>query len=670
MNKNNLYRLSALMYPDSNSTLSRDNIIKKIIESYFIMNDNLTVTLEELPKLIKDNFNFSLTGGEIGDIVCESDDFIVTKTGKYNQSDKCQDLNMKLTVKRYELLKERENNNNIYVFIDKFYESKIIDTHTVDEVKQIIESFLYKVFVQNVEKSKQLFNNELDISSFVEKQEFADKDKKVINQFLDYDDPLKNKAIFDIGCLAIEYISINGDVNLASQLNNVTSKVLYLDTNIMFRLLGINGDLRSKRMHDFLLNCKKHGQELRITKAAEEEFHKSLDYSLKQLEPISDKRMYSEPLQEEDDVISHYFDLKNNGKVISIDLYKHEIYNKYDEFIKNLSIVIEDENFYDICKGKERTEIDEITEDIKDFKRFTSIRQAKVDASNIYQIRNLRSIYHYNFNETRFFLVTADRKLEKWDKLRSTSLPITVFPSDWLSVMLKYVSRTEDDYKSFVSFIKTVIHENHIDKDKTLAVLDGISDLTDNLGTQKYIYDKFVSEHVKDIVDLSDYPEVYDKAKCFADFTLQNQLKEMQGQLEDVKCQSVDQNDKIDELTKNSENERNKSKREKEKTFNIIKESTKKNYWREMGWLVVCAVLGLYITVMLYFFQEAKFNFIVPLIVNLQEPQTPQYDVLVTRITLVPFIILVPTICKLIKNLFGDGKLNKRIEKLEYDIKS
>ena len=187
-------------------------------------------------------------------------------------------------------------------------------------------------------KSKQLFNNEVDISSFVDYQPLSDKDKKIINRFLDYDDPLKNKAVFDIGCLAIEYISINGDVNLASQLNNITSKVLYLYTNIMFRLLGINGDLRSKRMHDFLLNCKRHGQDLRITKAAEQEFHKSLDYSLKQLEPISNKRMYSEPLQEEDDVISHYFDMKNSGKVISIDLYKHEIHNKYDEFITDPEI--------------------------------------------------------------------------------------------------------------------------------------------------------------------------------------------------------------------------------------------------------------------------------------------------------------------------------------------
>jgi hypothetical protein len=242
--------------------------------------------------------------------------------------------------------------------------------------------------------------------------------------------------------------------------------------------------------------------------------------------------------------------------------------------------------------------------------------------------------------------------------------------------MLKYVSRSEDDYKSFVSFIKTVIHESHIDKDKTLAILDGISDLTDNLTSQKYIYDKFVSEHVDELSDLNSYSEIHDKAKGFADYTLQEQLKEMQGQLKDVQGQfkdvqgqSSEQNEKINQLTKISEAEREESKREKDKAFNIIKGNAKKDYWREILWLGSWVILGLYITIMLYLFQDAKFNLIVPLLTKLQEFKSPQYDVLVSRVTLVPFIIFIPTIYKLRKNIFGEGKLENRIEKLKYNIK-
>jgi|LGOV01.1.fsa_nt_gb hypothetical protein len=132
--------------------MTRANIIKKIIESYFIMNDNTTVTLEELPKLIDDSFYFKLTGGEIGDIVCENDDFVSTRNGNYDESDKCHNLNIELSRKRYKLLKERESQSNIYLHIHKFYENEIIDTHTVNEVVCIVESFLYKVFVQNIEK--------------------------------------------------------------------------------------------------------------------------------------------------------------------------------------------------------------------------------------------------------------------------------------------------------------------------------------------------------------------------------------------------------------------------------------------------------------------------------------------------------------------------------------
>lgn len=572
LNKNNLYRLSALMYPDSNSTLNRKNIIKKIIESFFVLNGNKIVTLEELPMLIKEDFNFALTGGEISDIVCESKDFYVIKNGKFNESDNCDDLNIELDNKRYSLLNERASSNSIYPFINKFYEETNTNNLLLEEVQDIIESFLYKVFIQNIEKSKQLFSQELDISTFVESHSFTDKEKKLINQFLDYDAPLKNKAIFDIGCLAIEYVTINGDVDLASQLNNITSKVLYLDTNIMFRLLGINGDLRSKRMHYFLKSCRRNGQELRISKAAEQEFHNALNYSLSQLQPLSSKKMYIEPLNDEDDIISHYFNKKNTDKAVSIDLYKHEISINYDNYINDLGITVEDEDFYTFADGKQRIEIDDLKREIKDFKRFSSHGQAKVDATNVYHIRQLRGAQQYNFNDTKYFLVTADRKLDKWSKRYSTGLPITVFPSDWLSIMLKYITRTEDDYKSFVSFIKTVIHEDQIDKDTIIAILDGISDITDNLESQKYIYNRFVSEHINDIKDLGDYEDAYIKSKDFAEFTMQHQMDEMKNL---ISKQGIE----IAGLNRSSVEERENNKKEKERSFEIIKASIKKRIY-------------------------------------------------------------------------------------------
>src|SRR5665648_321012 len=103
MNKANLYRLSALMYPDNVNSLNRNNIIKKIIESQFILNENEITSLEILPVLIKENFQFELTGVEISAIVCASDDFIAKRNGNYNKTDNCNDLDVHLTIKRYDL---------------------------------------------------------------------------------------------------------------------------------------------------------------------------------------------------------------------------------------------------------------------------------------------------------------------------------------------------------------------------------------------------------------------------------------------------------------------------------------------------------------------------------------------------------------------------------------
>src|SRR5690606_26186700 len=87
----------------------------------------------------------------------------------------------------------------------------------------------------------------------IESHSYTVIERDVINEFLVWDNNDKNKAIFDIASYALEYCMISNNGNGAHiQLNNLKNKIFYLDTNVIYRALGINGESRQNRTTTFL----------------------------------------------------------------------------------------------------------------------------------------------------------------------------------------------------------------------------------------------------------------------------------------------------------------------------------------------------------------------------------------------------------------------------------
>ena len=51
------------------------------------------------------------------------------------------------------------------------------------------------------------------------------------------------------------------------------------------------------------------------------------------------------------------------------------------------------------------------------------------------------------------FIVSADQLLISWTGNAFSGVPIVVLPSVWLSIILRFTGRTDDDYKSFCLFL-------------------------------------------------------------------------------------------------------------------------------------------------------------------------------------------------------------------------
>jgi hypothetical protein len=664
MNKNNLYRLSALLYRDDSNSLNRTTTISKIIESFFVIISNEAHEFQSLSDKIYKEFS----------LLFHDEELIPAINPKYfdfeypdakNQGIRNSIISLK--EERYQYLKTMQNQNNIYRHIVNFYR----DSGYTDEIisltdfTKLIQNFLYKIFVQNLEKSKSLFDKSLDISDLVEKISFSNDEKELINMFLDYDSPGKDKAIFNIGSWAVEFATINGDVELENQLNNITHKTLYLDTNVLFRLIGIDGERRQKRLINFLERCKTSGQSLKITKTVMDEYHKSFEIGVKHIISLSPKVKYTDPIP--NSIVQHYF----NSNGISVDIFLAETEMTFNEHIKNLGIQIESYDFYAEADGKHRLKIDKYSEDIMNYKHQTHEFQSLPDATNIVYIGSLREGHGCNFNDSMYFFLTVDKALTKWEQNTFDGCPVTMRPSDWLTLLLKYLTRTGNDYRAFVSFIQTVIQTEQKEPETVMAMLDGISQIADKLENQEQLYSILVSQKYNEILAIDTYVNKVEYSKELANSIMEEKIRKLEEdrlrdrlesneQFDAMKAHLDDTKQMLELVEKKNEKmlseKDEKIRRDRKKHLKYVKKTEKSKIVQSCVaalFFFVPSVIGIVLT---WFFTDQSWNHIYKLI-N-QTDNTLSWQMFLTATLLV---FLAPSVSVLWNHLIGDKNLKSRM---------
>lgn len=117
---------------------------------------------------------------------------------------------------------------------------------------------------------------------------------------------------------------------------------------------------------------------------------------------------------------------------------------------------------YNVLDEKRSTDIEALALRIESFKDKPDRQQT--DAKNLLFIRDLREKYDSMNNkvmETIYFMISTDSKLMDFSMHHFKGETILcMLPSYWHTILLKYSARTDDDFKSFVSFLfnyKTMI---------------------------------------------------------------------------------------------------------------------------------------------------------------------------------------------------------------------
>lgn len=527
----NLFRLAAVLYADDNYSISRVQLHKKILENaLFELKATDWLNITSVAEFIHESYSLTFTEEEILTLA-NHEKFKDEVFRSYQDRD---DAFIALSPQRVETLNRRVEIPSIFKYIDDYATSNHYD---LKQAKDVISHFLHSVFTQNVENFRRLIDNSsLALDSVSLLSTLSSRDKQLINGFLNWENEDKNKAIFRIASYALEYCLLTNENNTSIDLNSLRNKRFYLDTNIIYRALGINGDLRQTRTRSLLRKFKDIRETLYISKVTEAEFNNSISYYIDRIQRYENPRINAKIIIDEPDLNSEFFKFYQQWRLNranpSLDLFKAHLLTLYDNFKKDFGIVVDVFSPYDLEAEETIKIIDSYCDGIRGFKPKAYKGKVTHDAKNILWIEKLTADRPKNIYEAKAFLLSSDHKLQLWDYSRDERVPFVFLPSQWLSVSLRFVERTDDDYSSFVSFLNLPIQDRLLDTEQMYAILSGISEYTSDYTQQSEIFHKFIEVKTEKALSSQKSENLIAESKIFAKSELEIKLQQTESSLE------------------------------------------------------------------------------------------------------------------------------------------
>lgn len=632
MNKNNIFRLASIIYADTNDKdISNTRIINKFIESVFIENGNLEITIDEIVDTIKLNYKLDFINEEIEKII-----------EQYGSNYIICSKQIKLNDKRYETLEERYKTNEAEELIDIFLEEFVEPIRrlgvSIGKIPDILNTLFYNLINVSKTQLEQLLNTENDIVVLMSDLQLENNERELINLFLCWKNEDKDEFIFKIYNLGIEYSLITTNKTQENMITSISNKVFFLDCNIVFRGIGINGNIRKKRVDTFLKKCIENNEELKISRFTDEEFKATIKHHIDFLDKWNKGKSFDTNLFRKltkNDSIYHYFiEWKKKNPYLTMLMFEAHIIENYKEYLAEFKIYIEYKEYFNEEDKDSIKEIDILTTKLTEYGlKEKREKNLEIDAKNILLINKLRKENKISLIDTKYYIISADKNMVKL-KLDKNQ-PISLYPSQWMGLLLKYTGRTEDDFKSFIGFLNLKSNEVVLSEKDAFIVSQAISSMAEMLENQNGILSYlFENDFTNQINDLSNFQEKYDYTLKQAEEYLEHELKktkesieiEKSGKEELEKAVSNLQED-VDKLKdeneknngeKNNEIEKLKNTQETDKKTNesLISDLTEKAYISFLWKNYIILVLGIISICLIYdsvFLQKINYNPFKPL---------------------------------------------------------
>ena len=384
-----------------------------------------------------------------------------------------------------EHISKRKKSNDLKSYIDMFLRENT-DKYTIskNELEELLQNFIYQRFNENLKEISDILNNCLIVDDY--DKNYTDEEKIIINAFLEWNNVDKNECIYRLIAKAYDYCMINSKCQTQEMI--FSKIVFYLDTNIIFRLMGINGHERESSVKSLIEKCHAAGIKLVVSNFVVEECEYTINSQLELL--IESTKMmnnlmppstmsFAEEKSIKIDFYRRYYEWVKAGNMHrNYDGFKKSVLKEFNKLLESFNKDDNNISFKVVCADDFRKYYDSLYNSKMD--RHTT----ETDVNSIMLILEKR---RNTEDENEYFLISADQRLLFWSReIFPGQKSYIDFPSVWLSIILKYIGREKDtDYKAFCQFIHLSIEPQIEDLEKKIAIKSSIiaTDIDDGIKT-------------------------------------------------------------------------------------------------------------------------------------------------------------------------------------------
>lgn len=215
----NVFRIAAIIYGRSRNGVSLNKSYQRVIDDALYRCGKESITLTELIVFINDEYGLLYSAEEIEDVVIKGRD----ASQCYYCYDDNIDLMISLTGEYKNKLSLVCGQKTLYDYIDEYLE--LFNIENVSS-KDLILRFLYEMFTTNLEGYKLILHEKID-SLGVDNSAYTEDEKAIINDFLNWPDEGKDKAIYDLAGYSLEYCMMTNQKNTSINVQNLKGKSFY-----------------------------------------------------------------------------------------------------------------------------------------------------------------------------------------------------------------------------------------------------------------------------------------------------------------------------------------------------------------------------------------------------------------------------------------------------------
>jgi len=490
MNPNfNLFRLNCMM--DDGRSKNYNSIIASLVCELLYENDNKELSKDICYAHITKNLNINV----------EPDLFtsILEKNKSFQFKSDANSVNIRLSEDKFAEVSKKVNEDSLENFISSFVTKNGYKTN----IKVAIENLLYESIYENINSFST--NNIKSILPDAIKIKYNRDEINAFNEFLDHNDKQKDIVLFSVFLKAVEFAILTSGKGVKQFSKDIfLGKEYCLDSNIIFRMLGVNGNERQESINKLIKSCIHQGVKFKYAVDTYKEVKRKIEATINDIKrgaenhslEILQEMIRDESIQVNNSFITHYAQCKVENKVRSPDQYENMLLSDFRGLERDFNLV-SDAN----TVNKNQLELlQNLLFDKKaanHYSRYTKAA-AKVDAHNILLVRKLRGPNNFNYSDIKSFYLTTDKMLnsilasEHTEGVAETILPSQLYILH--NALADFGDEQNKDYQAFNKFLKRRTTNFKYEGKDVLNFIDEIRNITTDTYTIKDVIKSYADK--------------------------------------------------------------------------------------------------------------------------------------------------------------------------------